>query len=253
MSTQQRYFLRLAYNGTDYHGWQVQKNAKTIQEVLDHALSTLLRTKIETTGAGRTDTGVHAKEFFAHFDVEKKIENSKDFLYHLNCMLPPEIAVFELLPVKPEAHARFDATSRSYEYIISRTHDPFDLEFSFYMHLELDVAKMNEAAQYLLHVEDFSSFCKAKTQVYTKICKVTEAKWIEHNNKLTFYISADRFLRNMVRAIVGTHLEIGLGKVDIEAYKQIIERKDRSAAGYSVPPQGLFLTKIDYPKTIFEV
>lgn len=231
----------------------MQKNASTVQEVLDKTISTLCKENISTIGAGRTDTGVHAKEFYAHFDVINSIENTADFLYHLNCMLPPEIVVYEILPTKPEAHARFDAISRSYEYVISRKQDPFNLEFSYYMHLKLNLEEMNRAAQHLLGVKDFSSFCKSKTQVNTKICKVTKAKWVEKDDKLIFYITADRFLRNMVRAIVGTHIEVGLGKVSMDEYKQIIESKNRSAAGYSVPPQGLFLTKIEYPKTIFEV
>ncbi len=252
MATHYRYFLQLAYKGTHYHGWQVQKNATSIQEVLDSKLSTVLRHAINTTGVGRTDTGVHAKDFFAHFDFCELIVDKKNFLYQLNSILPEDIAVFDVYKVNKDAHARFGATSRSYEYVISRSKDPFNQEYAYNFHAQLDIEKMNLAAAYLLEVEDFSSFCKSSVQVKTMICDVREAYWEEKGHTLIFYITADRFLRNMVRAIVGTLIEVGQGKVALDEFKAIIKSKKRSSAGYSVPAQGLFLTKIEYPKTIFE-
>lgn len=251
MKTQFRYFLQLAYKGTHYHGWQIQKNAISVQEVLNSKLSTILKHEINTTGVGRTDTGVHAKDFFVHFDTCELIVDKKNILYQLNCVLPEDIAVFDLVQVKNDAHARFDAISRSYEYVISREKDPFNIEYTYYYHAQLDIEKMNKAADYLKQVDDFSSFCKAGVQVKTMICDVREAYWEEVENKLVFHITADRFLRNMVRAIAGTLIEIGLGKISLEEFKTIIKEKKRSSAGYSVPAQGLFLTKIEYPKTIF--
>lgn len=253
MKPQYRYFIKLAYKGTAYHGWQVQNNAVTVQEVLDAKLTTLLQSKIDTTGAGRTDTGVHAREFYAHFDHSEQIVDKKDFLYHLNCLLPADIAVSDLLEMQPDAHARFDATARSYEYVINRERNPFEQDYAYYLYSSLDVEKMNQAAEYLKEVDDFSSFCKGKVQVKTKLCDVTEAYWEEQGSKLIFHITANRFLRNMVRAIVGTLIEIGQGKITLDEYKEIIASKKRAAAGYSVPGQGLFLTKIEYPKTIFAV
>lgn len=253
MDTTHRYFLKLAYNGAAYHGWQVQNNATSVQEVLDKKLSVILKHEINTTGVGRTDTGVHAKEFYAHFDVGELIVDKKAFLYNLNSILPKDIAVFNLFLVRADAHARFDATSRSYEYVISRNKDPFMQEYSYYFYGDLDIDVMNQAAEYLKLVDDFSSFCKSGVQVKTMICDVKEAYWQEANGKLVFHITADRFLRNMVRAIVGTLIDVGQGKLSLEDYKEVIASKKRSSAGYSVPGQGLFLSKIEYPKTIFEV
>jgi tRNA pseudouridine38-40 synthase len=244
----QRYFIELAYDGTHYHGWQVQPNAKTVQELLDKALSTLLRQPIETTGCGRTDTGVHAKDFFAHVDVQS-LEHRPSTIdkRSLNALLPHDIAVKNIIAVHPDAHARFDATLRSYEYHIHFEKDPFLNGYSWLLRDRPNLQLMNRAAAIVMQYTDFSCFSKSNTQVKTNNCKIVKAEWVEADNGIVFHISADRFLRNMVRAIVGTLLMVGRGEIQPEDIRRIIESKSRSNAGMSVPACGLYLTEIKYP------
>jgi len=241
-----RYFIKLAYNGANYHGWQVQNNAQTVQEELNAKLSLILKEEINLLGCGRTDTGVHAKEFYAHFDISRELDDLKDLVFRLNGFLPNDIVIFEIFEVPADFHARFDAKSRTYKYYISKQKDPFSTRQSYYYHAHIDIQKMNEACSFLFDYEDFTSFSKLHTQTKTNNCKIIAVKWEEVNEQLIFTITADRFLRNMVRAIVGTLLEIGAGKLKVEDFKRIIEAKDRSEAGFSVPAEGLFLEKIDY-------
>ena len=245
-----RYFLELSYAGTNYHGWQSQPNAVTVQETIEHALSLLLRTPVKITGAGRTDTGVHARQMFAHFDTEKPI-NPLDLTYKLNSFLPADIAIYKIHPVKDEAHARFDAVARSYQYFINRHKNPFLTEISWYLTKDLDVDLMNQAAKILIQYKDFKSFSKTHTDVKTYLCNVQQAEWQIVDNQLIFNITANRFLRNMVRAIVGTLVNVGLHKISLDELIQIIESSNRSKAGFSVPAKGLFLTEIIYPLQIF--
>ena len=240
-----RYFIRFAYFGKAYHGWQNQPNAITVQEVLEKALTTLLRQEIKVVGAGRTDAGVHAREMYAHFDTALPI-NRNDLPHRLNTFLPDAISVQEIVPVKADAHARFDATERVYEYWLVQHKNPFYTDFAHCVHYPLDVDAMNQAAQYLLSHTHFECFSKSNSDVKTFNCDVTEAKWILEGNTLTFYITANRFLRNMVRAIVGTLVDVGKHKITKEDFRKIILSKDRSNAGLSVPAKGLFLTSITY-------
>ncbi|QBZ98460.1 tRNA pseudouridine(38-40) synthase TruA [Flavobacterium sangjuense] len=240
-----RYFIELAYKGTNYHGWQYQPDADSVQETLNKALSLLLKTDIDIVGAGRTDTGVHAKQMFAHFDFESEIDTAQ-LVHKLNSFLPKDIAVFNILKVPDEAHARFDATKRTYEYHIHTIKDVFENDGSYQFQLSLDVDKMNEACQILFKHNDFECFSKVNTDVHTFNCVIFEANWNQNGNKLVFTISADRFLRNMVRAIVGTMINIGTGKISLADFEKIIDSKDRSQAGFSVPAHGLYLTKIEY-------
>lgn len=240
-----RYFIELSYNGKNYHGWQMQPDAISIQEKLNEALSKVWQETIEVVGAGRTDTGVHAKQMFAHFDVQSQVK--EEIVYKLNSILPNDIVVSKLVEVEPEKHARFDAVSRSYEYKIWLGRNPFLLDFSWQIHSQyLDVDAMNQAAKILLKYKDFQSFSKVKTDVYTYNCDIFDAYWEVNNEELTFYISANRFLRNMVRAIVGTMVDVGLGKISVLDFEEIIKSKNRSNAGLSVPARGLFLTEIKY-------
>lgn len=241
-----RYFLQLSFHGGKFHGWQVQDNAHSVQAEVNNALKTLLGKTIETTGCGRTDTGVHALQFFLHFDADV-VENETDFVYHLNCLLPFEIAIQRIISVGENCHARFDATSRTYRYFIHRRKDPFLNDVSHYFPFQVDMEKMNEAAAILKEHHDFSCFSKSRTQVKTNICKISAAGWTMKEDQLVFEITADRFLRNMVRAIVGTLLEVGEGHTSISEFSEIIENKQRSGAGVSVPGQGLFLTRVTYP------
>ena len=252
MAEQQRYFIELAYDGTHYHGWQTQPNAVTVQEILNKALSTLLRQPIETLGCGRTDTGVHAKQFYAHFDAPQSLvisHRSLDkWLGSLNALLPYDIAVMQLIEVGEEAHARFDATLRSYEYHVHFQKDPFKTKYSWLLRDVPDIALMNEAGKIIMEYTDFSCFSKSNTQVFTNNCKISRAEWIVNpDGTMVFHISADRFLRNMVRAIVGTMMMIGKKEIAPEAIRQIIESKNRSKAGTSVPACGLYLTEVVYP------
>ncbi len=246
-----RYFIELLYNGKKYHGWQIQPNAVSVQEKVTNALSTILREKITIMGAGRTDAGVHALQLFAHFDVNFNFDE-EEIKQKLNAFLPEDIVINDVFLVDNDAHARFDAISRSYEYRIWLGRNPFLLDATWQIYQQkLDIKKMNEAASVLLEYTNFKCFSKSKTDVKTYNCKITNAEWILENNLLVFYISADRFLRNMVRAIVGTLIEVGLGKKTKDDLRTIIKSEDRSKAGVSVPPQGLFLSKVTYSKEIF--
>jgi tRNA pseudouridine38-40 synthase len=248
-----RYFVRLSYKGTHYNGWQIQPGVKTIQEVLNQKLSLLLKEEIYTVGAGRTDTGVHATCFYAHFDSDNPfIDSEKEkLLYHINCILPLDISVYDIFKVKKEAHSRFSALSRTYHYRIARTKNPFTTESAWYYHKPLDLKMMNIASQVLFEYKDFTSFSKLHTDVKTNNCAIKEAYWMEQNEEFIFTIKADRFLRNMVRAIVGTLLQVGSGKLSIDELRKVIEKKDRSAAGISVDARGLYLVDIEYPMEIF--
>ena len=240
-----RYFIELSYKGKNYHGWQIQPDVISVQEKMNNAVSTIFQEKIAIVGAGRTDTGVHASQMFAHFDADKELEG--DIPHKLNSLLPADIVVYNVVAVNDEKHARFDALSRSYEYKIWIGRNPFLLDFSWQIHSQnLNIDLMNETAKLLLEYTDFQTFSKVKTDVFTYNCDVTEAVWKQNNNELTFYISANRFLRNMVRAIVGTLVDVGLGKITKDDFRKIIESKNRSNAGLSVPAKGLFLTNIKY-------
>ena len=244
----QRYFIELNYNGTDFHGWQTQPNGITVQECLDKALSTYFRQDIVTLGCGRTDAGVHATQFFAHFDlIDLQEEIVVKGVTGINSLLPYTIAVKRIFKVANDAHARFDATARAYKYHLHFNKDPFKLDRSWLYKGNLDVVKMNKAAQILLNYTDFSCFSKSKTQTFTNNCKITEARFDKVEDALIFTIKADRFLRNMVRAIVGTMVLVGKGDIEITDVAQIIESKNRSKAGQSVPACGLYLVKIEYP------
>jgi len=249
----QRFFIELSYDGTNYHGWQVQPNAVTVQEVLDKALSTVLRQQIETTGCGRTDTGVHARQFFAHFDIVGFIVDSswiiakESLLKSINALLPNDIAIKNIIPAAAAAHARFDAVLRSYEYHIHFNKDPFKHGYSWLLRDEADIELMNQAANIMMEYTDFSCFSKSNTQVKTNNCKISRAEWVKTDNGIVFHISADRFLRNMVRAIVGTLLQVGRKEIEPWEVKLIIQSKNRSKAGTSVPACGLYLTEVKYP------
>lgn len=244
-----RYFIQFSYCGKAYHGWQGQPNAITVQQVLQECLSTLVKQAVVLVGAGRTDTGVHAKQMFAHFDVQVAL-NIEDIVYRINAFLPDDIAVQRLFGVPDQAHARFDALERTYEYFVVQQKNPFYIESAHYVKIPLDVEKMNESAALLLQYRDFECFSKSNTDVQTFICDVKEAQWAMKGDVLVFTIRANRFLRNMVRAIVGTLLEVGSGKRSANDVKAVINSKDRSLAGPSVPAKGLYLTKISYPNTM---
>ena len=246
-----RFFLEFSYAGTNYHGWQRQPNAVSVQEVMEHALETLLKSPIPLTAAGRTDTGVHARQMFAHFEYDFKDDEEENLVHQLNQFLPQDIVIHSLKRVTSEAHARFDALSRTYEYHISNKRTPFENELHYELRQKLNFEEMNAAAEVLKQYEDFECFSKSKTDVKTFLCQITHAQWTISEKGYTFTITANRFLRNMVRAIVGTLIEIGLKKKTVEDLHQIISSKNRSSAGYSVPAQGLFLTKITYPKHLF--
>jgi tRNA pseudouridine38-40 synthase len=278
VSEKQRYFIELSYDGTNYHGWQIQKNALSVQEVLNEKLSVILREPIETTGCGRTDTGVHARDFFAHFDMEGKsivhgpwsmgesrtaeaVANSNEVsmdhglwtmgknenvVRSINAILPKDIAIKRVFPVSEKAHARFDAVLRTYEYHIHFNKDPFKTGYSWELRDRPDMVLMNKTAEIIKEYTDFSCFSKSNTQVKTNICKISKAEWIVAGNGIIFHISADRFLRNMVRAIVGTLLMVGKHEIEPEVVRDIIESKNRSNAGMSVPACGLYLTEVKY-------
>jgi len=244
-----RYFIEFSYNGKAYHGWQNQPNAISVQQVLEEGLSTLLRAKIEVVGAGRTDSGVHASQMFAHFDASDEIDIKK-LIYKLNSILPNDVSIHEIYRVRDDAHARFDALRRTYHYRISTTKNVFSSDFAYRLLLPLDVDKMNQASKILLGHNDFQCFSKSNTDVKTYHCTIEKAEWIKKDGELTFVITADRFLRNMVRAIVGTLINIGLGKRKVDDLRTIMESKNRSEAGYSVPAHGLYLVNITYPESI---
>lgn len=243
-----RYFIELSYDGTKYHGWQIQPNAVTVQELLDKAMSVYFRQKIETLGCGRTDTGVHATQFFAHFDVanidESKVLNA---ISGINALLPYSIAVGKVYPVTETAHARFDATARAYNYFIHFDKDPFKLNRSWLLKDNLDIDAMNIAAATLLNYTDFSCFSKSNTQTFTNNCNIMNAYFTKIDKGLMFTVKADRFLRNMVRAIMGTLVRVGKHEISLAQFHEIIESKNRSNAGQSVPACGLYLVQVDYP------
>lgn len=248
----QRYFIYFAYEGTNYHGWQIQPNGITVQECIIKALSTYLREEIEVTGAGRTDTGVHATLMVAHFDYSGELDLNL-LTDKLNRLLPPDISVYQIRKVKPDAHARFDALSRTYKYYITTVKYPFNRHLKYKIHGSLDFEAMNKAAMTLFDYTDFTSFSKLHTDVKTNICSIKHAVWEKDGeHDWVFTIQADRFLRNMVRAIVGTLIEVGRGKLSIDGFKKVIEAKDRGKAGTSAPGHALFLVDIDYPEELFD-
>ena len=249
----QRYVLQISFDGTPFNGWQRQKNAPSVQQEIEEKLSIILGKDTTVTGCGRTDTGVHANEFFLHFDADKELSNYTH-LHKLNTMLPPQIAVQNIYKVSLDFNTRFDALNREYVYLIHFNKNPFLIDKSLKLGKKnLDVNKMNQAANLLLEVEDFTSFSKVKTQTKTNNCDVTFAYWENIENGIKFTIKANRFLRNMVRAIVGTCLAVGEGKMEIEEFKQVIENKNRQSAGTSVPACGLYLKKVTYPNNAFNV
>ena len=246
-----RYFIEIAYKGTNYHGWQFQPNAITVQELINKALSLIFKKTIDIVGAGRTDAGVHAEQLYAHLDLDEQF-NVAEVIYKLNSLLPKDIAIQNILKVTEDAHARFNAISRSYEYRIYFGKNPFLTDTTWQIiNKKLNVDLMNEAAKILLTYTNFKCFSRSNTDVKTYNCDVTKAIWVLENKTLIFHITADRFLRNMVRAIVGTLINVGTGKTSLEEFKKIIESKDRTNAGPSAPAQGLFLTKVHYPKKVF--
>lgn len=242
-----RVFVYLSYKGTNYHGWQMQKDARSLQQEITESLQTLLKdTSLSIIGSGRTDAGVHAKQQVFHIDIPDSTE-TEDLLYRLNGILPNDIVVDRILTVPDESHARFDASKRSYEYHLRFKKSPFGENEYYYHRNPLDIEAMNEAAALLLGEQDFQSFSKVKTEVNNFICTVTQAEWIENESGIVFHISANRFLRSMVRSIVGTLLDIGEGKINPDEIKKILDKKDRTAAGRSVPAKGLYLCKVEYP------
>ncbi|MBE0646705.1 MAG: tRNA pseudouridine(38-40) synthase TruA [Bacteroidales bacterium] len=248
----QRYFIQLAYDGTRYHGWQIQNNARTVQQVLSDACSIILKEPVKLTGCGRTDTGVHAREFYAHFDIPLVLNEQEcnKLTYQLNGYLETDIAIYSVFEVKPRVHARFSAKSRTYAYMISRKKDPFQVNHTYFFFGDIDTERMNKGADFLLEVSDFTSFSKVNTDTKTNICRVTHARWEEYDGRLVFTIRADRFLRNMVRAIVGTLMELGKGKLTFDEFRQIVASMNRSDAGESVPAKGLSLIAVEYPDEI---
>jgi tRNA pseudouridine38-40 synthase len=244
-----RYFIELSYNGKGYHGWQNQPNALSVQEVLEQGLSTLLAQPIAIMGAGRTDAGVHATQMFAHFDIDTTVV-PEDLTYKLNSFLPNDVAIHRIFKVKPEAHARFDALSRTYLYRVSLKKNVFTFDNAYFVKQDLDVEKMNEATKILFEYKDFQCFSKSNTDVKTYHCNMMQAEWFFKDDELHFVIKANRFLRNMVRAIVGTLISVGLGKISVAELHAIIASKNRSEAGFSVPAHGLYLTHIEYPEAI---
>ncbi|WP_299556278.1 tRNA pseudouridine(38-40) synthase TruA [Seonamhaeicola sp.] len=244
-----RYFIELSYNGSAYHGWQNQPTDISVQEVIEKALTALLKDPIAIVGAGRTDTGVHASQMFAHFDTDVKFDEDQ-LAYKLNSFLPKDIAIHDIFEVNNEAHARFDALSRTYLYKITLKKNVFTFDNTLYMKQDLDVDKMKKASKILFQYKDFQCFSKSNTDVKTYYCDIMKADWSFNEDELHFVIKADRFLRNMVRAIVGTMINIGLGKMKVEDLHTIIQSKNRSEAGYSVPAHALYLTKVEYPDSI---
>lgn len=248
-----RYFIEISFNGKNYHGWQIQPNDPSVQEVVTNAINTILREEVSIVGAGRTDAGVHALQIFAHFDIDSHV-NESELKQKLNAFLPDDIVIKDIFLVPDDVHARFGAVSRSYEYRIWLGRNPFLLDTTWQIHQQnLDIDKMNEVASMLLEYTNFKCFSKSRTDVKTYNCVITQAKWVINGNELTFYITADRFLRNMVRAIVGTLIDVGLGKKNKEDVIAILKSKDRSEAGFSVPAQGLFLTQVAYPNNVVKI
>jgi len=245
-----RYFFEVAYNGTNYHGWQIQKNSQSIQEVLTDHLSTKLRTEVEIVGSGRTDAGVHARKQIFHVDIQKPVDPI-DFKLEMNGFLPHDIAIRKIQKVKSNAHARFDALQRSYEYRIVTEKDPFHNLFVYNFYENLSLQRMEEGSKYLLGIQDFESFSKVKTDVTNFQCEIFTTHWKLDGNNFTFFITANRFLRGMVRAIVGSLLDVGTGKIQPSHMEKILKARDRKRAGHSVPAKGLSLTDVVYPDQIF--
>lgn len=245
-----RFLIKLAYKGTKYHGWQVQDNAPSVQLFIDHALSLILGSPIQTTGCGRTDTGVHASCFFAHFDTETTLP--ANIVFKINAILPHDIVVYAIYLVPPDFSARFDAVSRSYQYRIALSRNPFLTDTVYFFFQKLKIEEMNSAAALLYNYSDFGCFCKSNAGNHTNICQITEAEWNKAGELLVFHITANRFLRGMVRAIVGTLLEVGLGKMNQTEFEEILKSNNRQLAGRSVPPQGLFLSEVKYNIDLIE-
>ena len=244
-----RYFISLAYKGTNFHGWQVQPNAVSVQQRINEGLSVLLKEEVMIMGAGRTDAGVHAKQMYAHFDTDKSFDFDV-MCYRLNAFLEDSIHIKSIFKVADETHVRFHATARTYEYWLCQEKNPFLVEGAWLMYSNLDFNLMNEASSYLIEVQDFSSFAKIHSDVNTHICDIRKAEWVQQGDKWVFIIEADRFLRNMVRAIVGTLVEVGKKKMTLDEFKSVINLKNRSSAGTSAPAKGLYLVKIEYPKEL---
>jgi tRNA pseudouridine38-40 synthase len=247
-----RYFIYLSYDGTNYHGWQIQPHGVSIQECVEKTLSILLKVETKVVGAGRTDAGVHALLMTAHFDYEGELPGS--FIKKLNALFPPDISAYKVCRVREDAHARFDAKARTYRYYVSMQKCPFYRQYRYRLHSEMDFERMNEAAQTLLDYSDFTSFSKLHTNVKTNLCRITRADWAKEDEMTrVFTIRSDRFLRNMVRAIVGTLFEVGRNKLSVEDFRRVIEQKDRCKAGGSAPGYALFLTDVEYEGTIFRI
>lgn len=242
--------MRLAYNGLRYHGWQIQHNARSVQQVITEAFKVIWKEEISLVGCGRTDTGVHARDYYAHFELEglKGRDELDDWIFRLNRYLDEDIVILDIFPVSPDLHARFSAISRTYQYFIHTRKDPFLNDISWFVPTPIDLYSMNEGAKMLFGIMDFTSFSKLHTDVKTNICNVMYAGWEKSGHQLIFTITADRFLRNMVRAIVGTLLDLGQHKITLEDFREIIDGKNRSLAGESVPAKGLFLTGVKYPE-----
>jgi len=249
-SPEMRFFFEIAYAGKNYNGWQSQLNAKGVQAVVEDALSRLLRAKVAIVGSGRTDTGVHCEQQFFHADVEKEFE-IESLILKLNSFLPRDIAIHSIRPVKEAASARYDAVSRTYRYVITREKNPFLEDLAWHFFKPVNVVAMNQAAAILLGQHDFECFSKVKTDVNHFLCNIKKAEWVEDKKMLIFTITANRFLRGMVRAIVGTLLDVGTGKISIKEFQHIVHSRDRKKAGANVPPQGLYLTNVKYPANIF--
>lgn len=242
-----RYFAELSYKGTAYCGWQRQPNARSVQQTIEEALTTILRESIEVVGAGRTDTGVHAAFYVAHFDTSRKIDNPESVVYHLNALLPEDVAFRSIYPVADDAHARFDATEREYRYYIQRHKDPFTRATTWQLSAPLDIEAMNRAAHTLLTTDDFTTFAKLGSNNTTNICHITRAEWVEIEcGMIVFIFRANRFLRNMVRAVVGTLVDVGRGKITPEQFEEIVASRDLSRSSSSAPASGLFLTDVKY-------
>jgi tRNA pseudouridine38-40 synthase len=247
-----RYFIYISFKGTSFHGWQIQPNSVTVQRIIEEALTMILKEEISTTGAGRTDAGVHALVFCAHFDASvPDLSETKSFVYRLNRYLPDDISVISVKKVVTGASARYSAISRTYRYYITPIKEPFYKESSWYIHGPLDIQAMNRASEMLLKHSDFTSFSRLHSNTKTNLCKIYHAGWEKKEERLVFTIKADRFLRNMVRSIVGTMVNVGSGKLSITEFEEIIAARDRCRAGMSAPAKGLFLTDIEYPREIF--
>lgn len=246
----QRYFIQLSYNGANYFGWQIQPQQITVQEIMERSISTITREEINIVGAGRTDSGVHSSFYVAHFDSLRDDLDGDKFIFKVNRLLPPDVSVHNIFKVEPESHARFDATYRRYNYFITTEKNPFLTGFTYMMSRRLDIEAMNRAAAILFDYSDFESFSKVGSDNKTNICTIRYVKWVQRSGVLQFTIEADRFLRNMVRAIVGTLLEVGLGKLDEDGFREVIESKSRGRAGTSVPGHALFLADVGYPDSL---